>query len=495
MPADRPGRAPRAPRARALLRCLLLAASLWGCLTGARAEGPQGLWPGLEGAAQSNRPPDPSDRDPLGVGRFHFNNLMTTRFGPADADIWLRQSNFLACKPPLGRPFTYALCLYSGPAVGTPVAGKGAKAVNPPLPCKLSADGKSADCTCYGLTTEEYPPYIPYFVDINAILNLDLYLRTVYACGHGGENCSPRQLLRSYSRWNDAPVCRAANAGRVIPGTDLISVFSPVKGNDYATGASPNSTSCPTGKYAACMTAPCRYTGKRDKAGNQLVQCQCPVHDGPFELSQAGVSCDANKLTPRAPRAKPGRAQPVYVWSAAHNPALNHPAIDPPAKGCLPDAPAGKGCPLYAAQTDYPLTKGSALCRRVCEAYRTGMRQSRRRQDGRGVQIAYTCDAALCTTIGIGQTGTPPRDPVREARLLQNACGGLSGLSGLRDILALEQIDRVSCGASQVCGCDQPGRDIDAATQAEITGLDKGQQAIGIKPQCQINGTLCGVKK
>lgn len=500
MPVDRPCRAFGATRARTMLYGLLLAASLWGCLTGAQAqpaEGRQGLWPDLEGAAQSTRPLDTNDWDPLGLGRFHFNNLMTTRFGPADADIWLRESNFLACKPPLGRPFTYALCLYSGPAVGTPVTGKGARAANPPLPCKLSADGKSADCTCYGLTTEEYPPVIPYFVDINAILNLDLYLRTVYACGHGGENCTPRQL-RNYSRWNDAPVCRAANMGRVIPGTDLISVFSPVKSSDYATGASPNSTSCPTGKYAACMTAPCHYTGQRDSAGNPLVQCQCPVHDGPFEISQAGVSCDANKLTPpaaRAKRAKRDRPPPVYVWSAAHNPALNHPPIDPPATGCLPDAPGGKGCPLYAAQTDYPLTRGSALCRRVCEAYRTGLRQSRRRQDGRGVQIAYTCDAALCTTIGIGQTGTPPRDPAREAALLQNACGGLSGLSGLRDILALEQIDRVSCGASQVCGCDEPGRDIDARTQAEITGLNRGQQAIGIKPQCQINGTLCGAKK
>jgi hypothetical protein len=131
----------------------------------------------------------------------------------------------------------------------------------------------------------------------------------------------------------------------------------------------------------------------------------------------------------------------------------------------------------------------------VCEAYRTGVSQSRPRSGGRGVQIAYTCDAALCTTIGIGQTSAPARDPLRKASLLQNACGGLSELGGLREILALEQIDRVSCGASQACGCDEPGRDIDAATQAEITELNRGQQAIGIKPQCQLNGTLCGATK
>lgn len=428
-------------------------------------------------------------------GRFRFNDRKTTPFGPAYADIWLSPSNFLACKPPVGRPFTYALCLFSGPAVATPVPANGSASVNPPLPCRLSADGKSADCTCYALTTEQYPPYVPYFVDINAILNLDLYLRTVAACGHGGENCSPRAPIRDYSWWNDAPVCRAANADRVIPGADLISVFSTVKTSDYATGASPNSTSCTTGKYVGCMTAPCRHTGKRDSAGNELVQCQCPVYDGPFEISQAGVPCDANNLTPPAERSKPAVPPPVYVWSAAHNPALNHPTIDPPATGCLPDAPDGKGCPLYSAQTRYPVTKHSPLCREVCEAYRHGIRQNSRQSAAKGVQIGYTCDAALCTTIGIGQSAPPPPDPLRKAALLQNACGGLAELSGLRAILALEQIDQVSCGASQICGCDEPGTDISAVTQAEITGLNQGQEALGITPQCQLNGTLCGARK
>lgn len=428
-----------------------------------------------------------------GFGRFRFNDRYTTPFGPAYADIWLHPQNFLACKPPLHRSFTYALCLYSGPAVGTPVGAKGSTAVNPPLPCKLAPDGKSADCTCYALTTEEYPPYIPYFVDINAILNLDLYRRTVGACGHEGENCSPREPLRADSWWNDAPVCRAANTGRVMPDTDLISVFSTVKTSDYETGSSSNSTSCTTGKYAGCMTAPCRHTGKRDSAGNELVQCQCPVYDGPFEISQAGVPCDANKLTPAASR--PAGPAPVYVWSAAHNPALNHGSIDPPAQGCLPDAPAPKGCPLYSAETRYPVDKHSPLCREVCESYRRGITQTSPASPWRGLQTAYTCDAALCTTLGIGQSGRPPHAPLRKADLLKNACGGLSELSGLRAILALEQIDQVSCGASQVCGCDQPGADISADTQAVITRLNTQQQAIGIEPQCRINGTLCGATK
>src|SRR5207253_5258691 len=172
--------------------------------------------------------------------------------------------------------------------------------------------------------------------------------------------------------------------------------------------------------YAGCMTAPCHYTGRQDDAGNQLVECTCPVYNGPFELGQAGVPCDANDLTPPAASSGspvdaaalqsarlslargrqrpeyldpetveaalagagvdpasiqalvagifspiPDRAvvlaqyyslidlaysglgaPPAYVWSAAHNPRKNHPPIDPPATGCLPDVGGGKGCPL-----------------------------------------------------------------------------------------------------------------------------------------------------
>ena len=127
---------------------------------------------------------------------FRFNDRYTTPFGPAYADIWLKQSNFLACKPPLKQRFTYALCFFSGPAVGTPVPAGGGSAINPPLPCVLSKDGKSADCTCYGLSTEQYPAPIPYFIDINAILNLDLYWRTMRECGRDGGVCTARAPVR-----------------------------------------------------------------------------------------------------------------------------------------------------------------------------------------------------------------------------------------------------------------------------------------------------------
>jgi hypothetical protein len=229
------------------------------------------------------------------------------------------------------------------------------------------------------------------------------------------------------------------------------------------------------------MTAPCYHTGQTDSAGNELVECKCPVFDGPFEIGQAGVPCDANELTPAAAAGGPV-PQANYVWSAAHNPKVNHQS--PPA-GCQPDAGGDNGCPLYSAATQYPVAKGSPLCRAVCKAYRTGTRQSTR------IQVGYTCDATLCTTVGIGQDTPPPPNPLK-AGLLQNACSGLAEQSGLQAILALEKMDQCSCCASQICGCAQPEVDIDAETRAEITDLNARQKALAITPQCDINGTLCG---
>lgn len=406
---------------------------------------------------------------------FHYNNIYTTYFGPAYADIQLESENMLACRPPLGPTYSYALCYYSGPAVSTPVAG--GTPVNPALPCILSGDGKSANCTCYGLTTQQYPPTVPYFIDINAILNLDLYLSTISVCGRDGANCSPHDT----AQWNKAPACQAANANSVIPTAQLISVFSPAMGSNYGSGA----TSCSRGKYAGCMTAPCYHTVTYDSAGNELVQCKCPVFEGPFEIGQPDMPCNANALTPAG-----AAAGPSYVWSAAHNPKLNHPA--PPATGCLPDMAGGKGCPLYQSGSSYPVGPGSALCRKVCDSYRKDIRPAAGAAPGRGVQIPYSCDAALCTTLGIGQGAPPPPDPVNKAHLLQNACGGLASQAGLEAILALEELDQCSCCASQVCGCANPGADINADTQVEIGRLNAAQQQIGIEPQCEINGTLCG---
>jgi hypothetical protein len=69
------------------------------------------------------------------------------------------------------------------------------------------------------------------------------------------------------------------------------------------------------------MTAPCHDAGKTDSTGNPVVDCRCPIYDGPFELGQGNMPCDANALTPSS--TSTGGSAPVYVWSAAHSPLAN----------------------------------------------------------------------------------------------------------------------------------------------------------------------------
>lgn len=101
----------------------------------------------------------------------------------------------------------------------------------------------------------------------------------------------------------------------------------------------------------------------------------------------------------------------------------------------------------------------------------------------------------MCTTLGIGQTTPAPPAPLRKGALLTAACGEFDQQSGLKAILALETANNCSCCASQVCGCDDPGKDIDAATQTLIGELNAAQVKLEITPQCDINGTLCGKEK
>lgn len=239
---------------------------------------------------------------PIGTRDFRYNDLQTTHYGPAAADIVLKGSNFLACHPGDGTTLGFGLCFYSGPAVATGNAG------NPALPCRLSKDGKSADCTCYKLTATPAPA-APYLIDINGILNLDVYLASVKTCGHDGKSCAGHSGAA-------APACKAANAGTMMPSGNPISVFSTAKKDAYQSTA--GQTSCSAGKYAGCMTAPCVDSGKTDSAGNPLVQCRCPVTDGPYQIGQANMPCDANALTPSSGAAA---GDAIYVWSAGYNPS------------------------------------------------------------------------------------------------------------------------------------------------------------------------------
>ena len=208
---------------------------------------------------------------------FKLNTLPTTPYGPPWADILMKTENFLECKGA-----SIALCYYSGPG--------------PTTPC--TADGLGiANCTCY-----EIPGGQRYLVDINAILNRDVYLRTVAKCGKDGSRCRPTGSL-------EAPVCEAINNNTLIPGADLISTFSLYLEKQIHI----DPTTCATpAAYAGCMTAPCKRTGKIDpKTGLPLVQCGCPIFTGPY---QVGTAIDQDQCVLAG----------NYVWSAAYNPGTGH---------------------------------------------------------------------------------------------------------------------------------------------------------------------------
>jgi hypothetical protein len=212
---------------------------------------------------------------------FMLNTLPTTPYGPPWADIVTNpKSNMLQCQ---GNTAAIALCYYSGPG--------------PSAPCVLDGLG-IANCTCY-----QIPAGQTYMVDINAILNLDVYLKTVAVCGKDGHNCLPNGTLQ-------APVCDSINKNTLIPGADLISTFSlylEARKQKYPQFAI-NPTSCPNAAYAGCMTAPCKKTGKTDPTtGLPLVQCGCPVYTGPY---QVGTQINTNECDPGG----------NYVWSAAYTP-------------------------------------------------------------------------------------------------------------------------------------------------------------------------------
>jgi hypothetical protein len=215
---------------------------------------------------------------------FKLNTLPTTPYGPPWADIVMKPENFLECKGA-----AIALCYYSGPG--------------PTTPC--TPDGLGiANCTCY-----EIPKGQPYLVDINAILNRDVYLRTVAACGKDGSLCHP-----TGSR--PAPVCEAINNNTLIPGADLVSTFSlylEKQQKEYPEFSISPTTCATPAPYAGCMTAPCKRTGKTDpKTGLPLVQCGCPTFTGPYQVGTA-VNQDQCVL------------EGTHVWSAAYAPPLPTP--------------------------------------------------------------------------------------------------------------------------------------------------------------------------
>jgi hypothetical protein len=207
---------------------------------------------------------------PNSLGFWNDSKHWTTNYGPAYRDTVEGISSVVPCE---GR---YALCFHSGPE---------------PLPCKLDRRGRFANCTC---TVEDGINYVL----ISGILNYEVYLDTIKACGVDGSRCS---------KPGSAPVCTAIAEGKLIPGAQVISTYSPdVQGGFSAllgkeTGA-PAVTNCPKGPYAGCMTAPCKETRSGDAV------CSCPIFWGPFQLTGEGANCTLGD---------------DLVNSASYNPALD----------------------------------------------------------------------------------------------------------------------------------------------------------------------------
>ena len=225
-------------------------------------------------------------------------------------------------------------------------------------------------------------------------------------------------------------------------------------------------TNCSQAPYAGCMTAPC---SKTDQTG--IVQCSCPVFNGPYQVGQNEQQCtlgsDLIWSAAYAPPATPTATPTASMAERASANPIAVPAAIPSPPACLPDAPGGVGCPLYVPGNTM-LPPGSDVdCIKVCDEYDSC------KQSG-GTQAGYTCDATLCT------------DECNDRDLLGPACSGLSGCD-ISEIVKAETEATCSCCASQLCGCNPT-----AKTNAAIYTLNQQQRDRGIKPQCDINGTLCG---
>jgi hypothetical protein len=162
-----------------------------------------------------------ADAAPRGADEEQFKNW-TTNFGPAYRDTVQGVSGFLPCTG------QYALCFHSGPK---------------PLPCESNVDGRFANCKCTVQTGLN-------FVLITAILNFEVYQDTVNVCGADGSACAAHP--------DKAPVCKAIARGKMIPGADVISTYSPHDESDLAkllTQArdKPSLKICPKAPYAVSL--------------------------------------------------------------------------------------------------------------------------------------------------------------------------------------------------------------------------------------------------
>ena len=253
------------------------------------------------------------------------------------------------------------------------------------------------------------------------------------------------------------PVCQAINQGTLIPGTNVFSAFS----FDCIPTNGIGQTGCTQAPYAGCMTAPCFKT-----SNPQIVQCSCPVFNGPYQVGQNDQACTLGDDLVWSAAYAPPKPQCADISSSVRRYA-EAPAAVPSPGTCLPDAPGAIGCPLYVPGTTMLPPDSGVDCARVCNEYRTC-------QGTGGVQTGYTCDATLCT------------DECNDRDLVGTACSGLSKCD-VSEIIKAETAAECSCCASQLCGCNP-----NVKTNTAIAALNQQQRDRGIAPQCDVNGTLCG---
>ncbi len=234
------------------------------------------------------------------------NAFWTTQYGPAAANVVLSPTNFLACSSA-----SYALCYYSGPDA-PPKKKRGIGAL-PALPCNVSeSDPGIADCRCYAESGTSY-------VDIHSIRNTEAYIETIRVCGLDGAKCrnlvtdelpgkAAEVLGVTPPALPTAPVCSYLQADAdgkapMAPDAELVSTFSFARAKSY--GIQQTDCTATAAPYAGCMTASCTF--ERDAKGKPtgFATCRCPIYSGPFQVGQAGASCDAGSGN---------------VWSAAYAP-------------------------------------------------------------------------------------------------------------------------------------------------------------------------------
>jgi hypothetical protein len=222
------------------------------------------------------------------------------------ADVVEKVENFLACR--LDRTGPIALCYYSG-VPGSPLFTPS---------CTFSQSKNAAECNCYQISADRPRGATYSYVLITSILNKEVYEDTVSACGTDGSACLNATNPQDPSK-KEAPVCDAIRNETLFPGADLISDYSPILSGDKGITSVDCSTLGDSNRYAACMTAPCKSTGKTDlTTGLPLVKCTCPTYSGPNQvgnpqISEGGYSCSP---TP-------------HVWSSAYAPSNNQGSLLP----------------------------------------------------------------------------------------------------------------------------------------------------------------------